>query len=160
MPTGILIPVDEDQDIQIVEVATFNEYQALIGGFFQVIDLENPESSLYMDEEGKIKQLPVNRRATLLMWAHRSVFRERDVVCGPALLIGSPDGRGDTQDIPDRLMSLLTGTSRFKYQVKTINDDEWTGNAVTFTDWVEAYNAALSLASRWLLVTEVQVLPA
>jgi hypothetical protein len=160
MPTGILIPVDESEEITVIEVNDFEDYRRVIGGYFQVIDLENPEASLYMDEEGKIKQQPVNRRATLLLWAHRSVFRSRDVVCGPSILIGAPDGFGETQDVPDQLLSLLTATSKFKYQVKTINDNEWAGNALTFSDWVEAYNAALGLADRWTLVTEVQVVPA
>lgn len=161
MPTGIVIPVVEEERISRVEVDHFTDYQKVIGGYFQVIELANPSASLYMDEEGKMKGLPLNHRATLLMWLHNPAFRQRDYVCGPALLLGQPDRGGVTQSVPQSLEALLFGTVKYKFEVQTVDDpDAWNSNQKRYDDWVDAYNEALSLAERWMAVERVRVVPA
>lgn len=159
MPKGLVVPADTEQPLELRQFDDFTEYQRAVDGTFDVIELTNPESSLYLNDEGKLKGLPANFRATLLLWAHNSAFRHRDFTCGDVVLLGGVDDEGDTLDVPDQLVELLTKTSRFKTQVQTGGDD-WAGNGMTFDTWTSAYNAVLDLAGRWLLVTEVRVIPA
>lgn len=161
MPNGIVIPVDEEAPIFRKELNDFTDYQAAIGGYFQVIDLSNPEASLYVDEEGKVKHLEMNRRATLLMWLHNPAFRGRDVVCGQALLIGPADDEGETQGVPQALDDLLFDTLSYRVEVQTVDSaDAWNGNQARYNNWVDAYNAGLRLADRWLAVENVRIVPA
>lgn len=161
VPRGIVIPDDEAEVCFIQNFTDYKQYQNTIGGYFQVIDLTDPECSLFMDEDGKLKSLPMNRRATLLMWMHNPQFRGFDVVCGTAVLIGQPDHNGDTQDIPQELCNLLLDTKSYRYEVQVLNDPlSWVGNQAVYDNWVDAYNAALGLAQRWLLVDKVRVVPA
>lgn len=161
MPTGIVIPVDEAEPIFRTEIDHFTDYQRVIGGYFQVIDLVNPEASLYVDEEGKLKHLEMNRRATMLMWIHNPAFVHRDVVTGPALIVGPPNAEGETQSVPQELDDLLFDTLSYKVEVQTLdNPDTWNTNQRRFTEWTEAYNAALSLSVRWTAVEQIRIVPA
>lgn len=161
MPIGIVIPVDEIEPIFRTELAHFTDYQKVIGGYFQVIDLTNPEASLYVDEEGKLKHLQMNRRATMLMWIHNPAFMHRDIVTGPALIVGPPDKEGETQNVPQELDDLLFDTLSYKVEVQTIDNGEaWNSNQRRYSEWPEAYNAGLSLAERWMAVERVRIVPA
>jgi hypothetical protein len=161
MPSGIVIPVSESEPIVRRDFGEFTDYQEVIGGYFQPVELLTPEATIYVDDEGKLKGLEVNRRATLLVWMHNPAFRERDVICGPAVLIGAPDDEGDTQDVPQSLDDLLFDTLAYKVEVQTVdNKDAWNTNSKRYTDWVEAYNAALRLAASWMAVEQVRVVPA
>jgi len=161
VPTGIVIPVDESEPIRRHEINVYSEYQEIIGGYFQVVELDDIAASLYCDEEGKLKSLPMNRRATLLTWLHVPAFRHRDVISGTVILMGQPDDCGNTVSIPQELDDLLMDTLSYKVEVQTVDDaDAWNSNAMRYTDWVEAYNAALSLAERWMAVEQVRVVPA
>jgi hypothetical protein len=44
---------------------TLEELQAFVGGYVQMIQLPNGEE-MYLNEEGKLENLPINRRATTL----------------------------------------------------------------------------------------------
>lgn len=64
---------------------TFEELQAAVGGFIEIIKLRKSDLILVVDEEGKCKNLPVNYFATkIARWA--GAIMERDCICGDALL--------------------------------------------------------------------------
>jgi hypothetical protein len=57
----------------------------------------------YIDEEGKIKRLPVNAFATIL--ARHLGWHSNDVLCGPVIFLGDhPEGL--ESDVPDILVAL------------------------------------------------------
>ncbi len=76
----------------------------------------------------------VNHRATTLMWVHNSAFRNRDVVVGPALLVGPPNRHGDNRSVPEDLIDLLFNTKRYRVQLWTKSDPGWTSDAEVFID--------------------------
>ncbi|SIC59005.1 DUF3846 domain-containing protein [Mycobacteroides abscessus] len=160
---GILIPADELQDIKTVEIDSASDVaiQAHVGGTFGVTDLFNPAASLHWNDDGRMLGLPLNRRATLMLWVHHSAFRGHDALLGDVLLLGPADEEtGDSLPVPDELDRLLFHTDQYRYLVKTIGEKSWNGNGVTYDNWVDAYNGALSLAKRWTLVEEVTVVAA
>lgn len=62
---------------------TYEQAKAFIGGWLEAVTLPNGDL-LVIDEEGKIKGLPVNFFATVV-W--QEYFGDTDVIVGPAILI-------------------------------------------------------------------------
>lgn len=158
---AIHIPVDEDSLIDIVELpqGDYKAWQSYVGGTFDVITMHEPESSLVVHDEGKIIGLPLNRRATLMLWTHNKPFRGRDVIMGDVLILGSVDDEGETLAVSDQLVELLTTYEEWRYEVKVIGEDGWHGNQVTYDNVWNAYNSALRKAEAWALVVDVRVVP-
>src|SRR5207248_1708151 len=114
-------------------------YRQLVGGSIEVITLERPQSSMYLNDEGKLMELPLNQRATTLLWVHNSAFRGQDVIVGPTFVVGPPDREGDDQTAPTDLVDLLFHTSLYRVDVQMWGDQRWHGNERVFADWFEAY---------------------
>jgi hypothetical protein len=159
--TAIVIPVDLEQPIrqQQLNKNDLDAYRQIVGGNLEVVTFVSPPASLYLNEEGKLEGLPINRRATALWWVHNRASRGRDYICGPAFLVGPADRHGDDKPAPQYLVELLLSTERYRVQVKTMDSPTWHGNEVVFTDWYSAYVNILDLAERWTLVEEVRVIP-
>lgn len=158
MPWGIVIPADESAPLSFQLFHQHADYSEEIGGYFEAVDLESPAASFYVHGEGKIIGLPMNRRASLLIWLHNEAFRGRDVMCGTVVLIGQPDEDGETTDVPPFYIDMLLKHEVFRIEVETLGEPGvWNGNQARYDDWVKAYNAALSLSERWTLVTDIRV---
>lgn len=160
MPVGVVIPVLESEPLFTITVNDYKDYQKVVEGTFQILDLDEPPASLFVNDEGKNLSFPMNRRATLLLWVHNPAFFQRDVIAGPALLIGAANAQGITQGVPDALYDLFFETPAYKAEVQTIGDPKWYGNQARYEDWITAYNAALSLQERWALAERVRVVAA
>jgi small nuclear ribonucleoprotein (snRNP)-like protein len=141
MLTAIVIPADPDHPVRLEQLDRndLDAYRRLVGGNLEVINLERPMASLYLNEEGKLIELPLNPRATVLLWAHNSAFRGEDIIVGDAFIVGPPDRRGDDTTAPDELVQLLFHTERYRVLVRTQGDKEFYGNLRTFDSWFEAY---------------------
>jgi hypothetical protein len=161
MLTAIVIPADLGQPIrqQQIHSSNLDAYRQIIGGNLEVVNLDRPSASMYCNEEGKLKGLRVNHRATTLLWVHNSAFRGRDVIAGPALLVGPPNRHGNDTSVPDDLADLLLRTKRYRVQVQTEDDTGWNATEEVFTDWMEAYRHALLVAGMRSGVEEVRVVP-
>jgi uncharacterized protein DUF3846 len=157
----IVLPVDPNQRIRLQQLDPHNldTQRALVGGSLQILHLERPEAAIYLNEAGKLNRLRVNHRATTLAWVHNSAFRGRDVIVGPAYVVGPTNRHGYDGSAPDDLVELLLHTERYRVQVQTNNRPEWNGNELVFTDWLEAYGYGVDLAQRWTVVDEVRVVP-
>jgi len=158
MPTGILIPSCDAKPLVLQEFTTLDDYQAEVDGDIQVIELAGPPSSLFVNEEVRLRELPVNQRATLLLWLHNRPFLLRDEICGDAILLG-PTYWGENQDVPASFVSLLLEPQTFVIESKTAaNPIEWTvvPRRRGFKTWVDAYGYAL-MWTRLKDVTEVRV---
>jgi hypothetical protein len=59
--------------------------------------------SAYCDEEGKVKDLPFNLRATLL--AKRMGWHTEDVLCGPVVFLGPGDSEGEETGVCEAVLS-------------------------------------------------------
>lgn len=161
--TGILIPEDMDKPIEKIEFdrSDIKKMQGYVGGNFDVIDLDRPHCSIFFGDESKLtSDWQANRRATWLLWLHKSEFRRMDVIAGDAFITGPPDKGGNTKSVPGELLTLLFDTSRFKVEVQTEEGGEWSGNELEFAEWGEAYQYALRLADRWIGALHVRVIPA
>lgn len=159
---AVIIPADEEQGARIVDYdrANISFIQDAVGGYFDVVDSEVHQASIWHNDEGKIHGLPINRRVTLMLWLE-SRWREVDYIAGDALITGVPDDDGNTTSVPESVLDALGGMYTWKIQVQTVADgDEWSGNQMRYANYFDAVNAACSLAMRWAAVTDIRVVRA
>lgn len=90
--------VEEFVDVEHAQ----NQY---INGWLEGIRLDG--AFAYVDEEGKLKKLPINRVATEFVSVDRVGFKDYDAICGNMVVFGEvgPDGEHDT-DCPNALISI------------------------------------------------------
>jgi len=161
LPKGIVIPADEDAPIFEMNFNSLADYQHVVGGNIEAIDLDAMNASFFANEESKLIGLQLNRRATLMWWLASPQMRHRDSIGGDVCLIGLPDDEGETQDAPSELIALLLDTKSYKAEYQTVDDsDAFNGNAMTYIDYWEAVNAALVKFDRWAAVERARVVPA
>jgi hypothetical protein len=143
---SIVIPAEEEQplDQRQLKPASVADYQELVGGYIEAVDLTHPPARMYVNEEGKVRGMPMNRRATMLLWMHNKSFRYGDIIAGDAFIVG-PDRGGNDTAISDEYMQLLFGAQSFHIEVQMQGGQErrqmW-----PFESWYEAYGFALQWA--------------
>lgn len=163
MPLGIVVPVDRNEPIYTREFNGLSDYQEVVGGLIEPIDLPQPHpATMYVNEEGRLLKLEFNARASLIVMAHNQQYLFRGInVVGPAVIVGEPDEEGETQDVPPDLVQLLTVESEYKVLFQTADDPEaWNGNLRRFTDVTEAYEHGINIAYRWHAVERIRVVAA
>lgn len=111
--TAIVIPADHDQPIRVdhLEEPDYRTYQELVSGLIEFIDLPHG-GTFCCNEESKLIGLPLNYRATALLWTLRTEYIDEDVVAGDVVLLGQPDEEGDTTSAPDLFVQLLDPAAR------------------------------------------------
>lgn len=107
--TAIVIPSDIAQPMRLEQLDehTPGGLRRLVEGNLERVDLYRPSASVYLNEEGKLDGLPINRRATTLLWVHNSRFRGQDVLVGTTVVVGPSEAHGDDTSAPDDLIDLL-----------------------------------------------------
>lgn len=161
MITAIVIPADLDKPVrqQQLNRTDLDAYRQIVGGNLQLVHFVEPSAAMYFNEDGKAEGLALNHRATALLWVHNSAFRGRDVVVGPAFIVGPSNRHGHDTSAPDDLVELLFNTERYYVQVRTGEGEGWWDDDVVVTDWFAAYQDALDLAMRSMLNQPVRVIP-
>lgn len=158
MVHAIVVPADDALALFKLELNDINDYQKVVGGLFEVLDLTNPDASIWSNEEGLILDLPKNRRASILLWMGNENHRNYTTLRGDCFITGQPDDEGDTTDVPGELAHLLLEVQRFKFEVQTFDDKTaWNSNAQRFDDPFQACIAALMLADKWMSVQQVRL---
>jgi hypothetical protein len=84
---------------------SLERFRAMIGGGWLEAVTIALDITLWCDEEGKLKELPLNVRATRLVRALNPRFT--DTIHGPVFLTGAADGSGDTLGINARAKEAL-----------------------------------------------------
>lgn len=106
----LLVPADPSLPVtQGRAVTDLDTMKDLIGGGW-LEAVSGDDFTAYLDEEGKIKGLPYNPRATALVERLGRPLGS-DIICGDVVLFGSPDDEGYDTDIPQRVIDVagLTG---------------------------------------------------
>lgn len=111
--TAIVIPCEHDEPMWTTTLAddTLHGLQRLVGGLIDVVDIPHDGTMVFHDE-GKLIGLPVNYRATALLWALRTEFIDADVLNGDVIIVGQPDDDGDTTSAPAIFVQLLDPAAR------------------------------------------------
>ncbi|GAB3260402.1 DUF3846 domain-containing protein [Kineosporia babensis] len=158
----IVIPARISEPLQEVHLDTKNldAYENLVDGMIEAIDLYHPEASFYINEEGKLRRMPFNERATALWWAHNSAARDQDWIVGPAVLHGPVGQDGESTSVPEELAALLLHTRTFRIETATAPDGPFDPQAGRYDDWFIAYLHGLRLSDPLSPHQRFRVLPA
>ena len=104
--TAVIIPADQSAPVRIEKIEpTLSVFQELVGGYIEripggpVADT-NGQWHAYLDEDGKIKQLPLNMRATVLLHDAQSIHTW-DTVNGNLIIVGTSHD-GEETDAPEQ----------------------------------------------------------
>lgn len=159
MVSGIVIPADADQPIELRNFTGLDDYRAAVDGWIEAIDLLDLGVTIYVNEEGLLRHLPFNSRASFLWWYHVPSARQSAMLVGSAVVVGLPGRNGESTDVPDAARELLLSPGRFRVEVRTVGDPKWYGNQATYPDYWEAVVWAMVTLERWSLAEDVRVLP-
>lgn len=159
MVTGIVIPAKDVRLIEQREFTGLDDYRAAVDGWIEAIDLLDLGVTIYVNEEGRVRHLPFNSRASFLWWYHVPAVRQTAVLAGDAVVVGLPDRNGDNTDVPDAVRELLLTPMTYRVEVRTIGDPKWYGNQATYPDYWEAVVWAMVTLERWKVAEDVRVLP-
>ena len=138
MTRCIIIPVEWNYPLTRTELDSLADFQRVVGGWIEHVGL-NEELALLVDEEGRVKHLPINRRATLLRRLYHPGSRNTLAIVGPAVLIGPPS-QEDFADVPRRTEELLVEARRFVVRVRSGGDEVSSG---PFDSFWEASEVAI-----------------
>jgi hypothetical protein len=75
-----------------------------VDGYIELVRLKMAD--MYINEHGKVHDLPINSRATQLAWID-SAIRVDDIIFGNAILFGLADERGDETSITPEFRSHM-----------------------------------------------------
>lgn len=102
----VLTNKGEFRDIDL-EHDTLAALQEGVQGYVELVAL-SADLHMWVNEEGKLTDLPLNRFATSLYWAANPHASEAgDYIVGDVVLTGGSDDEGETQGLPDKKMELV-----------------------------------------------------
>lgn len=155
MTRGLIVPAIDNTNVQHKEFVTLADYQAGVGGFIEAIEIEALGITIYLNEEGRARQLPFNSRVTFLHWFHIPQARNRSMLVGDAVIIGGPDAEGENQDVPEEILYLFSPEARFIVEAR-IGAGRWVRHSSELT-YSEAAFWAMLLAEKSPVPLEVKV---
>lgn len=87
-----------------VELTKLEDYQQVVGGWIEPVSIPTL-GTMYVNEEGKLRNLPTNEVATKLA-RHFDLILEWDDIRGDVVLVG-PNRKGDDSDVLPELLSRV-----------------------------------------------------
>ena len=113
LPTvrALIIPASgEPARLETLARDDISAWQSIVGGWIEAVALTEPRAMCFVNEEGKIQNLPINRAATLYAWQHG--HPRGDVLVGNCLIVGPPDRNANSTDVPAAYVDALMGDAR------------------------------------------------
>ena len=157
MVTGILIPHDTTLAVRKIELETLTDYQQAVGGYVEMIPLADHQLVIIANEEGKLRSLALNQRATHLWWLLNPQRIGNAELVGDVLLVGEVESEKITS-APTKLMTLLLESRHFQVQVLLSREFEtWVTIGPPVDDFFEAIVRALKLMEVWESPCDVDV---
>lgn len=111
MTRCIIIPADQHDSLTRTELASLEDLQRAIGGWLEEVQIDE-RFVLLVDEEGRMKGLPQNRRATLLLRLFVPAARNQPGLVGTVVIIGTAT-ETEWTSVPEDLERLLIDTPRY-----------------------------------------------
>lgn len=102
---GVVIDCDGTHIEKVFKQLT--DYQDAINGYIEAVRLYDYNGTevacAYVDEEGLLKQLPMNPMAGAISF----LFGNTPYLAGKMIIVGATDRQGNDTDIPDYLATLI-----------------------------------------------------
>ncbi|WP_315070671.1 DUF3846 domain-containing protein [uncultured Microbacterium sp.] len=159
MVRALKIPADQNELITEVHVEALEDYQAAVGGWIEPVDLQALGVTIYVNEEGLLRNLPLNSRASFLWWYFVPEARQKAMLVGAALVVGLPDRQGNSTDIPSEVAERLNRRGAWRVELKLSSEPDWLQIPATYTDYFEALVWAMVALERWTEAEDTRVVP-
>lgn len=182
MVKGLVIPADDTEPMEVRDFVTAADYANVVGGGIEPVDVEAMGATIFVNDEGIVRPLPFNSRATFLWWLHVPQTRNRAMLAGDAGLVGMPDLEGASTDLPGGLLRMLTSGEEFTVLIQFGGKDtrhrpdtlegqttfvlplihepsNWYASSARFDDYFVAAIWAMVLLERLPDVEDIQVVP-
>ena len=80
----VILPTGQTREVQPAngKKFTLDELQGYVDGYIQIVKTKSPVRDMYINEEGKINNLPLNWKATALYQ-----YGEHDPICGTVIVM-------------------------------------------------------------------------
>lgn len=109
--TRVLVIRPDDAHATVMTInRRLETFQGLVGGWIEGLTL-NDQISCYINEEGKLKGLPLNVLGDLavrmLLTDDGYSLLQGDFIVGPVVFVGRPDAAGRDTDIPEEFIERL-----------------------------------------------------
>jgi len=163
--TGLLIPADAAAPIQELTFAGVGDYRAVISDWTNDVWLErlgvtvhvDLGVTVHVDLGGIAKGLPLNIRASRLMWSDRPDLIDTVKLYGDAVLVGD-DGSGQTRGVPSSLRRALSEPGDYAVLLK-VAGRPWELHSDGVENYLDAVTTGLVLMECWPGAEDMRVLP-
>ncbi len=147
MVKGLIIPAEASAPIEQRDFDRLEDYQTVVGGWIEAVDIPALGITVYVNEEGLLRHLPLNSRVTFLWWYDVPESGQRAMLVGDAVVVGCPGQNGDNTDVPEAVVELLLSDARFALEVRSSQDDDWKRDERKY-EYVDAVVWAMLLIER------------
>jgi hypothetical protein len=94
--------------------------QDAVGGFIEAVYSNTGDTTLWINEEGKLHNMSVNWVATALWWNLDPAARGADILVGPVVVTGGIDEEGYTRSISSEGQGALSCTLEFEFAAQVV----------------------------------------
>jgi hypothetical protein len=105
------IAIYDDNSYEIKEFKHLDDYKNVVNGWIERLAMysvkDGQSGSIYVNEEGKIEGLKLNRTATLIAWLGSAMYSD-DVIVGNAIILGKDDGEGGDTDVDQMWIDIAS----------------------------------------------------
>ncbi|MBD8478954.1 DUF3846 domain-containing protein [Microbacterium sp. CFBP 8794] len=136
MVQGIIIPADNTAPLRTTTLDFLEDYQRAVGGWIEAVDIPELGVTMYVNEEGLIRDLPFNRRATFLWRFHVPQARDARLV-GDIAVVGLTDEEGENTDMPSELWRRLLEPGMYRVRTRESGATRWHEEPIDRDDYVE-----------------------
>lgn len=107
------ITISTDNRVSVIELQPgLQALQAAVGGHIEAVRSATGETTLWINEDGKVHGLPENPVGTWLWWHLHPAARGRDFLVGPVVITGGPDRDGKTCGVGPEAFAALSELRR------------------------------------------------
>lgn len=136
MVEGIIIPAGNTAPLTTRTLDSLEDYQRAVGGWIEAVDIPDLGVTMYVNEEGLIRDLPFNRRATFLWRFH--VPQARDArLAGDVAVVGLTDDEGENTELPMDLRRRLLEPGVYRVRTRELGRNRWHEEPIDREDYVE-----------------------
>lgn len=159
MSRAIIIPASQDEMITVADLIDITQYQDVVGGYVEPIPFDDEGNTLFVNEEGKLRHLQLNVRASLLWHVSIAPNAMHEVLCGDVALVGPHDQDGKILDLAGSLIDLLLATPLYAVEFHPKRDGAWTRIGPTFDDYFVASMWGLSNVMGTEVISGLRITP-
>lgn len=109
MAKGLVIYTDGTYELK--EFKQLKDYQDIVGGYIEGLKMysigtDSQTGFAYINEEGKLQGLTINRDASLIAWLSHAIY-DSDRISGNMIIVGAGDDDGDDTDVAQIWVDLV-----------------------------------------------------